>query len=120
MAIDPAMAVNALQGGSGIATAGQAGRVFGLDGASPADGAGFSGTSASKGGGFEDALQALDNAEGQERKAAQLESAFARGEDVPLHEVMAAAEEASLSVETLAALRNRLVDALNELTRIQA
>lgn len=37
--------------------------------------------------------------------------AFVRGEPVELHQVMAAAEEASLSLEVLVELRNRLVDA---------
>jgi flagellar hook-basal body complex protein FliE len=36
---------------------------------------------------------------------------FVRGEPVELHQVMAAAEEASLSLEMLVELRNKLMDA---------
>src|SRR5438046_1242199 len=38
---------------------------------------------------------------------------FVRGEPVELHQVMAAAEEASISLEMLAQLRNKLMDAYN-------
>ena len=46
-------------------------------------------------------------------------SAFLRGDDVELHDVMAAAEEAGIAVEMLIEVRNRLVEAYRTLTNMQ-
>lgn len=46
-------------------------------------------------------------------------TAFLRGDDVELHEVMAAAEEAGIAVELLIEVRNRLVEAYRTLTNMQ-
>ncbi len=46
-------------------------------------------------------------------------SKFLSGEDVELHEVMAATEEAGIAVEMLIEVRNRLVEAYRTLTNMQ-
>lgn len=46
--------------------------------------------------------------------------AFLRGEPVELHQVMAAAEEASLSLEFLVEARNKLTDAYRAVMNMQA
>src|SRR3954468_13323167 len=43
---------------------------------------------------------------------------FVRGEPVELHQVMAAAEEASISLEMLVELRNKLMDAYKTVVNI--
>lgn len=45
--------------------------------------------------------------------------AFLRGEDVELHQVMAAAEEAGIALEMLVEVRNKIVDAYRTLTQMQ-
>ena len=46
-------------------------------------------------------------------------SAFLRGEDVELHEVMAATEEAGIALELLIEVRNKIVDAYRTLSSMQ-
>lgn len=53
-------------------------------------------------------------------RAEDLETRFAAGEDVDIHEVTAAVEEASLSLELLLAIRNKVTEAVNEVLRTQA
>lgn len=45
--------------------------------------------------------------------------AFLRGEPVELHQVMAASEEASISLELLVELRNKLTDAYRSVMNVQ-
>jgi flagellar hook-basal body complex protein FliE len=47
-------------------------------------------------------------------------AAFVRGEPVELHQVMAAAEEASISLELLVEIRNKLTDAYRAVMNMQA
>ena len=68
---------------------------------------------------FENVLKSLDRTEQKEKEAGRLMEAFARGEDVPVHTVMAAAQEAQLAIEALAAVRNRALDAFHEIMRTQ-
>ena len=44
---------------------------------------------------------------------------FLRGDDVELHQVMAAAEEAGIAIEMLVEVRNKIVDAYRTLTQMQ-
>jgi len=46
-------------------------------------------------------------------------TAFLRGDDVELHDVMAAAEEAGIALELLIEVRNRVVEAYRTLTNMQ-
>jgi flagellar hook-basal body complex protein FliE len=50
---------------------------------------------------------------------ADIIGAFLRGENVELHQVMAAAEEASLSLEMLVETRNKLTDAYRTIMNMQ-
>ncbi len=55
----------------------------------------------------------------QERKD-DLVTAFLRGDAVELHDLMAAAEEASISLELLVETRNKLTDAYRTVMNMQA
>lgn len=46
-------------------------------------------------------------------------SAFLRGDDIELHEVMAATEEAGIALELLIEVRNKIVDAYRTLSSMQ-
>lgn len=46
-------------------------------------------------------------------------SAFVRGEDVELHQVMAAVEEAGLSLQMLVEIKNRFIDAYRTVVNMQ-
>lgn len=68
---------------------------------------------------FDAVLGSLESAEKKEVEAGRLMEAFAKGEDVPVHELMAATHEASLALETLVALRSHVLDAFHEVMRTQ-
>ncbi len=59
-----------------------------------------------------------DVSDAQQHKA-DLIGAFLRGEAVELHDVMAAAEEASLSLELLVETRNKLTEAYRTVMNMQ-
>ncbi len=50
----------------------------------------------------------------------ELRDKFLRGEPVEMHQVMAAGEEASLSLELLGELRNKVTEAYRQLISIQS
>jgi flagellar hook-basal body complex protein FliE len=52
--------------------------------------------------------------------AGELRDKFVRGEPVELHQVMAAGEEASLSLELMVELRNKVTEAYRTLVNIQS
>jgi flagellar hook-basal body complex protein FliE len=54
---------------------------------------------------------AINDASSLQGEAQDLIGAFLRGEPVELHQVMAASEEASLSLELLVEIRNKLTEA---------
>lgn len=64
--------------------------------------------------------KALGDVEGMQDSANDAISAFLRGEDVELHQVMAAAEEAGIALEMLVQTRNRIVRAYRTLTSMSA
>lgn len=69
---------------------------------------------------FGDALKkALGQVESQQREANTVIDAFLRGDDVPLYEVMAAAEEAGIALEMLVEVRNKLVEAYRTIVSMQ-
>lgn len=47
-------------------------------------------------------------------------AAFARGEPIEMHQVMASAEEAGIAVEMLVEIRNKVLDAYHTLVSMQA
>ena len=52
-------------------------------------------------------------------RSAQTQKQFVVGEATDVHEVMIASEEASLALTLIVEVRNRLVEAYQELTRMQ-
>lgn len=63
--------------------------------------------------------RALNDASGLEGDARSMIEAFLRGEPVELHQVMAASEEASISLELLVEIRNKLAEAYRTVMNIQ-
>lgn len=71
--------------------------------------------------GFAGRLNALlGEVDAAQDKAGELQTAAIRGEDVAPHDVMIAAEQASLTFTMMLEIRNKLVDAYQELMRMQA
>ncbi len=70
-------------------------------------------------GSFADALRGLlQEVEQTNSRAVELKQRLLTGEPVELHEVLMAVEKAHLSFQTLLAVRNRLLEAYQELTRM--
>jgi flagellar hook-basal body complex protein FliE len=70
---------------------------------------------------FSDTLkQVLNNVSDQQDVANDYIARFTRGEPVELHQVMAAAEEASISLEMLVELRNKFMDAYRTVISMQS
>jgi flagellar hook-basal body complex protein FliE len=69
---------------------------------------------------FADLLgRVLSDTSALETGAQDLIAAFLRGEPVELHQVMAASEEASISLELLVEIRNKLTEAYRSVMNIQ-
>ncbi len=73
------------------------------------------------GGGFSDLLkQSLDAVNETQQQAGKLTAAFERGDpDTSLVEVMIALQKASVSFKAMTQVRNKLVDAYQEIMRMQ-
>lgn len=65
---------------------------------------------------FEGLVKQADNSE---KQAEKLTEDFVMGKDVPIHEVMIAAEKAKTNLELLVEIRNRALDTYKELTKMQ-
>jgi len=77
-------------------------------------------TPAPEGASFGDVFRkAINDTSGLQDDAKDMVAAFLRGEPVELHQVMAASEEASISLELLVQLRNKLTDAYRSIMNIQ-
>jgi flagellar hook-basal body complex protein FliE len=63
--------------------------------------------------------RALNDTSGLENDAKNVINSFLRGEPVELHQVMAASEEAAISLELLVEVRNKLSDAYRTIMNIQ-
>lgn len=63
--------------------------------------------------------KALNDASGLQESSQKAIEAFVRGEPVELHQVMAAAEEASLSLDLLVEIRNKLTEAYRTVMNMQ-
>lgn len=69
---------------------------------------------------FGDSLKrALNDVSAQQDSAADTLSAFLRGENVELHQVMAATEEAQISLQMLIEVRNKFTEAYRTLSTMQ-
>ena len=70
---------------------------------------------------FGDTLtQAINKVSDAQDTSADLTAKFIRGEPVELHQVMAASEEASISLEMMVELRNKFTDAYRTLINMQS
>ena len=70
---------------------------------------------------FGELFKRVLNDAGQLQQGSQdMIAAFVRGEPVELHQVMAAAEEAAISLELLVEIRNKLTDAYRAVMNMQA
>lgn len=77
--------------------------------------------SGTKGTSFADTLkQAVNSVSQQQDVAADYATRFARGEPVELHQVMAASEEASISLEMLVSVRDKFLDAYKAVINMQS
>lgn len=73
-----------------------------------------------QGGGFTQVLKgAVQNVNQQQLNATAKQDAFLRGEDVPLTEVMVSMQQARVSFEAVKQVRNRLLEAYQEISRMQ-
>ncbi|WP_055668120.1 flagellar hook-basal body complex protein FliE [Desnuesiella massiliensis] len=61
----------------------------------------------------------LDKVNEKQLSSEELSQKFLRGEDVDIHEVMIASEEARISLQMAVQIRNKLVEAYQELNRMQ-
>lgn len=57
--------------------------------------------------------------DGEQKKSAELRKRVLDGEDVPLHEIVLQAEKAKVALNLLIEVRNKLLDAYNELMKMQ-
>lgn len=72
------------------------------------------------GGSFADLLKkSIGDASDMQTDAKSMIGAFLRGEPVELHQVMAASEEAQISLELLVEIRNKLTDAYRTVMNLQ-
>ena len=72
------------------------------------------------GAGFGDALtKSLESVSQLEHQADKAATSFATGENTAVHEVMAATTKSKLAVDALVAVRNRAVEAYQEIMRLQ-
>ena len=70
---------------------------------------------------FEDTLKRfVGDVSSQQDAAVDLQGRFMRGENVELHQVMAATEEAALSLDLMTELRNKVTEAYRTLVNMQA
>lgn len=70
---------------------------------------------------FGDTLKnAIGNVQQAQDSAADYAARFTRGEPVELHQVMASAEEASISLEMLVEVRNKFLDAYRTVVNMQS
>jgi flagellar hook-basal body complex protein FliE len=70
---------------------------------------------------FGDALKrAVNDVQGLQDDRDEIIQRFIRGEPVELHQVMAASEEAQISLEFLVEMRNKLTDAYRTVMNMQA
>ena len=68
---------------------------------------------------FDTLKQKLDEVNNQQIEADQVTQAFIKGDDVDVHQVMIAGEEAKQSLELAVQVRNKLVEAFQEINRMQ-
>ena len=55
----------------------------------------------------------------EQKKSAELRKRVLEGEDIPLHEIVLQAEKAKVALNLLIEVRNKLLEAFNELMKMQ-
>lgn len=71
--------------------------------------------------GFQDTLtRLLNEVSSSQDRASDMTGRFVRGEQVEMHQVMAATEEAGLALEMLVELRNKVTEAYRTLVNMQS
>lgn len=55
----------------------------------------------------------------EQKKSSQIKEQVLEGEDIPLHEIVLQAEKAKVALNLLIEVRNKLLDAYNELMKMQ-
>jgi flagellar hook-basal body complex protein FliE len=84
-------------------------------------GAGSTGGAADVGPSFKDTFtRALNEVSDTRERGAELAERFAAGEQVDLHSVMAASEEAGLALDLAIEMRNKVVEAYRSLINMQS
>lgn len=69
---------------------------------------------------FSDVLKnAIENVNRAQLVSDQKTEAFAMGENIDLHDVMITAQKASITLETTVQIQKRVIDAYNEIMRMQ-
>jgi len=68
---------------------------------------------------FDTLKQKLDEVNNQQVEADTVTQAFVKGDNVDVHQVMIAGEEAKQSLELAVQVRNKLVEAFQEINRMQ-
>jgi flagellar hook-basal body complex protein FliE len=63
--------------------------------------------------------QAVESVNTMQQEAGRLEEAVAKGENVNIHQAVIAGEKAGLSFKLLMQVRNKMVDAYQEIMRMQ-
>ncbi|MDH5774271.1 MAG: flagellar hook-basal body complex protein FliE [Nitrospirota bacterium] len=70
--------------------------------------------------GFSDVLKnAVESVNAMQHEAGRLEDAVAKGENVNIHQAVIAGEKAGLSFRLLMQVRNKMIDAYQEVMRMQ-
>lgn len=62
--------------------------------------------------------EAMDKISEMNKESQSMQIAFAQGENVELHEVVIAMEKYSVSMELLMAVRNKIIEAYQEISRM--
>lgn len=84
-------------------------------------GSGAAGESGEAGVSFKDTFtRAINEVSAARERGAELTERFAAGEQVELHSVMAASEEASLALDLTIEMRNKVVEAYRSLVNMQS
>lgn len=68
---------------------------------------------------FDTLKEKLDEVNNQQLEADAVTQAFVKGDNVDVHQVMIAGEEAKQSLELAVQVRNKLVEAFQEISRMQ-
>lgn len=118
MALDP---IGAIQGaGSGLGVQGVGGTGYATSTGS-VNGTGTAGTAGANGNGFATALTgAVDNLQSLQSASNQLAVSAVTGNLDDIHKATIAATRAQITLELVATVRNKGVDAFNEIMRMQA